>query len=401
MKFDFQVRTITGETKLGQIEASTKEAALEILKSHGFYVVFLEEAAVPFYARRIRFFERISKKEIVLFSRQLAIMFKSEIPVSEMLNTVAKQTSNPLLKEKILEMIEKVEGGTSLSKTFSFYPEIFNPFYINMVKSGEISGKLAEVFDYLANYLEKEYHFQGKIKGAMIYPAIILVVFFGLLFFMGFFILPKFTEILTESGQKIEGLTKIVLGFPGFIKKYGFVLVLFFSTLIGLASYYLKTKEGKEIFDKSLLRIPWLSGFLKKIYLARFALNLSTLISAGLSINRALEITAETIGNEVYKNIILDTNEGVKRGMIMSVFLEKYPKEITPFFIQMTTVGEKTGRLSSSLLNVSDFYQKEVDRATDNLVTIIEPLMIVFLGVIIGGLMFAVIKPIYQLINVF
>jgi len=162
MKFNYQARTKTGEIQSGLIEAATREAAVDLLRSHHLFVTALEEVSPPFYAKRIKFLERIPKKEIVVFSRQMAIMFKSEIPLVEILNTLAKQIKNPLMREKVFEMVERVEGGTSLSKTFNLYPEIFSPFYVNMVRSGEVSGKLSEIFSYLADHLEREYDFNKK-----------------------------------------------------------------------------------------------------------------------------------------------------------------------------------------------------------------------------------------------
>jgi len=399
MKFNFQARTKSGEIKSGIIDASSKQMAFEILKSHNLFAVFLEEAALPFYARRIKFFERVSKKEIVILFRQLAIMFKSEIPLIETLNTLAKQTKNPLLKEKILDMLEKVEGGIPLSKALSFHPELFNSFCVNIVKSGEASGKLSNVFNYLADHMEKEYYFYEKIKGSMTYPAFVSVVFLAALFFMFFFVFPQLNKILTETGRTLPLITQIVMKLADFLRKYGLISILLFLSLIVLLFYYKRTEEGKDFLDRILLKIPFLGDFLKKIYLARFALNLSVLISSGLSINQSLEISSEIVNNEVYKEIILNTNEGAKKGIPISTFLQKYPKEIPPFFVQMTVVGERTGKLDSSLMNIADFYQQEINRTADNLVTVLEPIMITFLGVIVGGLIIAVVIPLYQVIT--
>lgn len=401
MKFNYQARSKTGKIQSGIVEAFSKEAVLELLRTRDLYVTILEEVSPPFYARRIKFFETISKKEIVALSRQIAIMFKSDIPLIEILGTLAKQTENPSLKEKILDMIEKVEGGTSLSKTFSFYPELFNPFYINMVKSGEVSGKLSDIFTYLADHLEKEYHFYRKIRGAMLYPAFVLFVFFVVVLLMIFWILPYITQFLTESGGELPAITKAVIGISDFFRQWGWTLILVFIFLIMFLFYYLKTKEGKNFFDKNLLKLPFIGNFLRKIYLSRFALNLSTLISGGLPITQALEITGEVVGNETYKSIIFETSEGVKKGEPISFLLQRYPQDITPFFIQMAVVGEKSGRLDSTLLNITDFYQKEIDRTVDNLGNILEPILIVFLGFIVGGLMAAVILPLYQVITAY
>lgn len=401
MKFNFQARTKTGEIQSGMVEASSKEAAINLLKAHDLYVTILEEAIPAFYAKEIKFFKRISKKDTVTLSRLMAIMFKSEIPLTVILETLAKQAANPTLKEKILDMLEKIEGGTSLSKTFSFYPELFSQFYVSMVKSGEASGKLSEIFTYLADHLEREYHFYRKIRGAMIYPAFVLFVFIGILFLMVFFVLPQLIQFLTEAGGNLPLITQVIIGLSNFIKKHVLILILFFLFLIGLFFYYIRTKEGKDFFDKNLLKLPFLGNFLRKIYLSRFALNLSTLISGGLPIAQALKMTGEVIGNETYKNVIFEISEGVKKGESISFLLQRYPQDITPLFIQMVAVGEKTGRLDSALINITDFYQKEVDRTVDNLANILEPIMIIFLGLIVGGLLIAVILPLYQVITTY
>lgn len=401
MKFSYQARTKTGEIQSGIVEASSREAAVNVLKIHGVYVTFLEEVSPHFYAKKIKIFERISRKEIVAFSRQLSIMFKSEIPLIETLNTLAKQAQNLSLREKILDMVEKVEGGTTLSKTFGSYPEIFSPFYINMVKAGEASGKLSEVFSYLADHLEREYHFYGKIRGALIYPVFILFVFMLVISATVLFVMPQMNRLISESGGELPTITKVLLAASFFLRKWGWVLILVAFSLITAFFYYVRTKKGKEFFDKNLLKLPFLNNFLRKIYLSRISLNLSTLISGGLPIVQSLGITGEVVGNEVYKAIILETAERVKRGEQISAFLERHPKEITPFFIQMIVVGEKTGRLESSLINVVDFYQKEVDRSLENFMRLLEPILICVFGFLVGGLMAAVILPLYQIVSGF
>jgi len=398
MKFNYQARSKTGEIQSGIVEASSREAAVNVLRSHDLYLTLLEEVSPPFYAKKIKIFDRVSRKEIVLFSRQLSIMFKSEIPLIEILSTLSKQTANLGLREKILNILDSVEGGSSLSKTFAAYPEIFSPFYVNMVKAGEVSGKLSDVFSYLADHLEREYHFYGKIRGALLYPVFVLFVFVAVILAMIFFVMPQMSRLIAETGGELPAVTKILLASSSFLRKWGWVLILVLLFL-GVASFfYFKTKEGKSFLDKNTLKVPLLGNFLKKVYLSRVSLNLSTLISGGLPIVQALGITGEVVGNEVYKGIILETAEGVKRGEQISALLERYPKEITPLFIQMIVVGEKTGRLESSLINVVDFYQKETDRSLENFMRLLEPIMIIVFGLLVGGLMAAVIMPLYQIV---
>jgi len=399
MKFNYQARTKKGEIQSGTIEASSREAAISLLQKYGLYVTVLEEAEVaPIYARRIKIFERISRKDLVLFSRQLSIMFGSEVPLVEALEVLANQIKNPNFKEKILKLSDEVEGGTSLSGALSHCPEIFSPFYISMVKSGEASGKLSESLSYLADHLEREYHLYSKMKGAMIYPCLIVFVVLIVLTLMIFFVMPPLTEVLKETGQELPVITKAVMGFTDFLRSQGWILILGFIVLIIFIFRYYKTKEGKKFFDKFFLRLPLLGPFLKMVYLSRFAENLSTLISGGLPITRSLEITAEIVGNTVYKEIIFQTRDEVRRGEPISSVLGRFPEAFPPVFTQMTLVGEKTGTLDKTLMNIVTFYQKEVDRAIDNLLSILEPALIIFLGLIVGGLMASVLLPLYRVI---
>ena len=396
MRFNYQARTETGEVQTGAVEASSREVAFNILKGHDLYVTILEEAAAPFYAKKLRIFEMVSKKDIVLFSRQLSIMFKSNVPIVESLKTIAKQTRKFKLRDKILKISEEVEGGTSLSKALSLFPKIFSPFYINMVKSGEASGKLSDVFIYLADYLEKEQAFRSKIKGAMIYPIFILVVFVGVVSIIMVYVIPQLAEVLKGTGQELPLITQVVIAVSDFLKKRWWLVLLFLVGLIIGLWQFARSKTGKRFFDRNLLKLPLLGAFLKKLYLSRFALNLSTLISGGLPIAQALEITGDVVNNNLYKEIIFETRDQVKKGETISSVLDKYPNLIFPLFYQMVMVGEKTGTIDSSLLNVVGFYQEDVDRSLDNFVRLLEPIFIILLGGAVAGLMAAVLMPLYS-----
>jgi len=397
MKFSYQARTKEGALQTGTVEASSREAALDLLEKYGLFVTSLQEVStIPIFFRKIKLFQRIPIDEIVSFSRQLAIMFKSNIPIVEVFYTLAKQTKNQLLKEKIMEIAEDVEGGVVLSAALAKHPKVFDQFYISMVKSGEVSGELAEVLEYLATHLERERDFKSKMAGAMIYPALVLTVVVGVIFVMTLFVIPKMGEMIKEMGIKPPFVTQVVLGFSAMVKKWGiFFAVGFIALIVGLFRF-LKTKKGKLILDKITLRIPILGGFLQKVYLTRFAENLSTLISGGLPIAKSLEITADIVGNSVYKDVILKTRDGVRRGEPMSSIFESYPDTIPPLFTQMTAVGEKAGQVSPALMDIVRFYRKDIDRTLENFINFLEPLLIVFLGIIVAGLMASVLMPIYQ-----
>ena len=382
----------------GVVEASSREAALLLLQRHNLFVTFLEKVAMrPFYVRKIKIFERISKKDIVNFSRQLALMFKSKIPLVQSLRSIAEQTKNPAFREKILAISQEVEGGTRFSQALSSHEKLFSNFYVSMVKSGEASGTLSESLTYLADHLEREYHLFSKIQGAMIYPALIVVVVIGVLAMMMFFVIPSMTKVLTETGQELPVITRMVIALSDFLRGWGWALFLVIAGgLFGLFRYA-KTVEGKRIKDKILLRIPVAGSFLKMIYLSRFAENLSTLITGGLPISQALEITGDIVGNDVYQNIVFQIKEEVVKGENMSKIMQQHPNEFPPILTQMVAVGEKTGTLDQSLMSVVDFYRQEVERAIDNLLSILEPVMVIFLGGIVAGLMGAVLLPLYKM----
>ena len=396
MKFNYQARTKEGEIKTGEVEASNREAAFTVLKSYGFFVTVLEEVEIPFYAQKVKFLERITRKDVVVFSRQLSIMLKSKVPIVETLRTIAKQMRKVSFKEKILKIAEEIEGGSPLSRAFSLFPRLFSPFYINMVKSGEASGKLSKIFLYLADYLEREENFRSKIKAAMVYPIFVIVVFVGVVAIIMVYVIPQLAEVLESTGQELPFITIAVITVSNFLKNNILVVFFVFVGLIGGLVYFRRTDYGKVFFGHLFFKIPLISGFLKKFYLSRFALNLSTLISGGLPIAQALHITGEVVGNVVYKEIIEETKEGVKRGDAMSLILEKHPSFISPLFYQMIVAGERTGSVDESLLNVVDFYQQDIDRSLESFIRLLEPIFIVILGGVVAGLMGAVLMPLYS-----
>ncbi|MDP2735094.1 MAG: type II secretion system F family protein, partial [bacterium] len=382
----------------GVVEASSKEAALQLLSSHGLFVTLLETGEErPFFERSIKLFERVGLRDIMMFSRQLSVMFQSRVPLVEALQTLASQTKNSAFRERMFRLSEAVEGGTPFSEALTQYPDMFSVFYVNMVKSGEASGTLSDVLDYLAEHLEREYELVSKIRSALVYPAFVVFLSFAVLFLLMFFVIPNLSSVLEETGQELPPITQAVLGFAFFLRSFWWVLF----SLIGAGVVFLvrwrQTPEGKRFFSKAMLRIPLLSSFLRMIYITRFAENLSTLIAGGLPIVQALDITGSIVGNDVYQDIINEAKTGVQKGDRISNVLQKYPSEFPPVFTQMMFVGEKSGSLDKTLNSIVGFYQKEVERQVEAFLSIIEPALIVFLGVVVGGLLASVLLPLYQL----
>ncbi|PIP24806.1 MAG: phytochrome sensor protein [Candidatus Nealsonbacteria bacterium CG23_combo_of_CG06-09_8_20_14_all_36_12] len=397
MRFNYTARTKEGEIQMGVITAASPEVATALLQKTGLYVTSLEETTgEPIYAKKIYLFRRIARKDVVLFSRQLSILVSSEIPLVEALRTLASQTKNPEFQEKISEISEEVEGGTTFSTALSHHPKIFSSFFINLVKSGEASGKLSQVLSYLAEHLEKDYYLTSKIRGAMFYPAFVLATLFVVLTIMIIFVLPQLIGILKESGAQLPIITRILMVFVDFLREKGWIILLLLIFGAIFLWRWTITPKGKDFFDKISIRLPFFGDFLKMVYLSRFAENLSTLISGGLPITKSLEITAEVMGNSVYREIILKIRDGVRRGESISQVLTSFPKETPPLLTQMIMVGEKTGRLDSILINISDFYQKEIEVSISNLLSLIEPVLVVFLGLVVGFFVASILLPIYS-----
>jgi type IV pilus assembly protein PilC len=399
MKFNYQGRTREGEIRAGSVEASSEEAALNLLQKHGLYVTFLEESVPPFYARKIKIFEKVSNKDLVLFSRQLAIMFKSKIPLVESLKALSEQTSNADLKDKIMEISSEVEGGTLLSSALSKFPQFFSSFYIAMVRAGEVSGKLSDTLDYLASHLEREYYLTSKTKSALIYPSLILIVVMAVLAIMNFFVIPQMAQILVGGGEPLPMMTQIVLKTSEVLRKWWWLpTLLLVGFLIFCFRYYL-TEKGRRFFDEMFINMPLVGPFIKTTSLARLAENLATLIAGGLPISQALEVVAGIMDNVCYKDIMFEIRERVGAGEPISSVLLENPTFFEPVFIQMVLVGERTGTLETTLMNVVGFYQKEIDNRINSILSVLEPALIVFLGLVVGGIMLSVMMPLYKMMS--
>jgi type IV pilus assembly protein PilC len=398
MKFYYQARTKEGKIQSGTIEAFSKKGALNVLEKYGFYVTSLKEAGKGTFFRQRIFQKKPSIKDLVIFTRQLSVMLKSAISPVNALRTQVSQVENPEFRETILKIAEMIETGSSLSQAFSTNPKIFNTFYVSCIKSGEASGKVADSLDYLAKHLEREYDLQSKIKGAMLYPIMVIIVALGVLSLIIFFIIPKLTDVLQDLSQDLPLSTRAIMSFSSFVRAGGWILILiFFIGLFSIFQYFKRSKEGKDFWDKASLKIPLFGDFYKKIYLTRFAENLSVLIAAGLPITQALKITADVIDNSFYKKIIEKTNERVARGETISSVLSRYPEQVPSFLIQMVATGEETGRLESTLEDVVNFYKGDIDRFIINLTKILEPLLMLFLGGVVGVLVISVFIPLFQI----
>jgi len=399
MKFSYKARTKDGTIQTGVIEASSREGALTLLQDHGFYVTELKEAKDPFWTK-IKLFQRVGLKDLSSFSRQLSMMFDAKVSLTESLKALGEQTKNVVFQDKILSLAEEIEGGMAFSKALSMHPNVFSVFYVSMIKAGEASGKVSGSLNYLADYLEKEQDLNSKTQGALIYPAAILSLSFLVIGTMIYMVIPQLKGVLEDSGAQIPELTSTILRLSDNIRANGPLIVISLITIIVLGLRYYKTEKGKNTVESFLLKIPVIGNFLKTNYLSRISMNLSTLISGGLMITQAIELSAEVVGNISYREALLSVRNGVRKGMPMSSVLSSFPDLFPPIFIQMTMVGEKTGNLDESLMRVADFYQKEVGATITKMLNLLEPALIIFLGVVVGGLMFSILMPLYEVMSV-
>jgi len=403
MKYVYQAKDVNGLTKKGTIDASSREAALEILNNSGLFPIEVSEGGDKGEGKgldmkiNIKLFSGISMKEVAMFSRQLAIMVDSNVPPAEAIDALGDQTKNKEFKEKIYNIAKDVRGGTQISKAFTKYPEIFSIFYINMVRSAEVSGNLPTILEKVADHLESEYAIRSKMIGAATYPMVIVVIFILIFIVLMIFVIPGLVKVLIDSGSELPLATKMIIAISDFFINFWYLVVLIMGGITAFFIYYPRTSQGKDVFDRISLKIPIFGPFLKNLYLTRFAENFSTLVSAGVTINEALEVVADLVGNNVYRDAINRTKTRVIKGESISLVLSQQTETISPLFVQMVSVGEKTGRLDSSLSNVVRFYKRETDIFVDSLSSIIEPILIIGLALMVGFLVAAVLLPIYQI----
>jgi type IV pilus assembly protein PilC len=334
---------------------------------------------------------------VVILSRQIATLFGAQVSALKTFTLLASTSENLLLQRKLVQIGDDIQAGVSISGALAKHPEVFSEFYVNMVKMGEETGKLDQTFLHLADYLDRQYALTSKTRNALIYPAFVIFTFVVVLTLMFTLVIPRLATILEGSGQTIPVYTRMIIGFSDFLLSYGFVVIIFLVLGALWLWQFAKTKRGKEYLDGLKLSTPAIGNLYRKLYLSRVADNLDTMLTSGIPIIRSLDITAEVVTSPVYRNVLLDVANGVKSGMSLSSSFEKYPDQIPGIMVQMIKVGEETGSLGQILKTVALFYKREVDDAVDTLVSLIEPVMIVVLGVGVGFLLVSILVPVYNI----
>ncbi len=397
MLFRYRAITKDGVESQGSIDAFNQDVAISSLQNRGLIIVSISAASEKsFWEKGLSVFNGVKMRDIVILSRQLSTLFAAKVSVLDTFKLLASEAENPILKEKLTMVTDDIQSGVPISAAISKHSEIFSPFYVSMVKSGEESGKLPEAFDYLANYLDRSYELVSKARNALIYPAFVIVAFFIVMALMLVFVIPRLSEILQETGQAIPLYTRIIIGFSDFLIRYGIFLVALAIVVIFFLWRYTRTPAGGALVSKLKMELPYVGTLYKRFYLSRIADNMDTLISSGVSMVRSVEITADVVGSDTYKEILTESVDSIKSGSSLSDSLAKY-SAVPGIMVQMMRIGEETGNLGYVLGTLAKFYRREVDNAVDTIVSLIEPAMIIALGIAVGILLVSVLGPIYNI----
>ncbi len=399
MLFNYEAVDNTGAKKIGSIDAVNVDVAIASLQRRSLVVTSVVEAGKPtsFLSINLSMFDRVATKDVVILSRQLSTLFEAQVSALRVFRLLAAETDKRPLAVVLEAVADDLQSGNSISGALGKHPKVFTDFYVSMVKAGEESGKLNDTFLYLADYLDRSYQLTSKIRGALIYPAFVVATFLVVMILMFTMIIPKISPILVQSGATIPVYTQVIIGISNFLVQYGWVLLVMVIVAVFFLVRFIRTPAGKFTFDRVKLNIPYVSTLFRKLYLSRLADNMNTMLSSGIPMIRALELTSAVINNGVYHKLLDEAMDSVKGGVSLSDALSQSPKEIPGIMTQMVKVGEEAGEVGPILKTLSNFYAREVTTAVDSLVSLIEPAMIVVLGAGVAILLAAVLVPIYSI----
>ena len=394
MLFVYKAITKNGGETTGNIEAQTQDVAINTLQKNGLVVISVrsadEKSAFDF---DIDIFNRVSVKEISIISRQIATLLDAHVSALKTFRMIAAETENPMLAKKFTQISDDIQNGVSISGALYKHPSLFSDFYVNMVVGGEESGKLAETFGALSDYLERSSELMAKVRGALIYPTFVVATFVIVMILMLTLVIPKLSVIITQSGQEVPIYTTVVIMASSLLINYGLLLAM---VLVAVIFFVWRFTRGTSYIAHTKLWFPVIGNLYRMLYLSRVTDNMHVMLSNGISMVRSIEITAKIVDNEIYQEILAKSVAAVKGGAPFSATLIGHP-EIPNVMIQMVKVGEETGELGNILQKLSVLYQREVNNAINTVISMIEPMMIVALGIGVGGVLASVLIPIYQI----
>jgi len=398
-EFSYKARRQDGGEVSGVVIAPNENVAYGILRDKRLTIVSLREHHQMKFLSGLKFGSGVKARDIVIFARQLSVMISSNVPIVRALKVLVRQTDNISLKTVISDIDDEVDGGAKLSQSMGRYPKVFNNYFVQMVRSAETTGRLDEILEYLADQSEKDYDMKAKARGAMIYPAFIMGAFGLVGVGMMMFVLPQITGIFAESGAQLPVTTRIFMGISDLLLKFWWLLLVL---LIGFGvggRFFSQTEQGRHFIDRQKLRLPIVGPIFVRLYVSRFCRALSTLLTSGVPLTHSLDIVADLVGNTLYHDLTRKTIKQVEAGAsITSVYITS--KDMPLMLSQMMSVGEQSGQLDKILIKVSDFYSRELENSLANLTTLIEPIIMIILGVAVGFLVSAIIMPMYNLSQV-
>jgi len=379
-----------------------KSAAINILNGHDLYILSIEQKATSgFFHSFSYFFNRVRNQDLMVFTRQFATMLEASIPLSDALKSLYRETRNESLKEAIYEILTDIDSGLSLSQALEKHSEIFSEFYINLIRSAEITGEIETALTFLAGYLEKESILLSKVRNALIYPVFVLVLFVIVSGVLLGVVFPQLEPIFAESKVPLPWISQIFLNLGTFIANWYIAIIISAIILFFILFDYFRSKEGRVVLDEIILSTPVFGRLLRQAYVARFAEATSVLIKGGVPIAQAIEIGAHTIGSAIYRDALYSVSDAVRSGEPLSDALYREESLFPPLVSQMVAVGESTGRLDEMLSKVYDFFSREINSLVDSLVELIQPALILFIGALVGLLFASILLPIYNLVQVF
>lgn len=400
-KYSYVARNKAGEVSKGDMEAAEQREVVEVLRKDGFWPTEISEIEKK-KKNKGSFFDRFQKvplKNKMIFCRHLAVMIGSGLPLSKALSILSVQERNKTLKVISDKLATDVKKGISFADALEKYPNVFNSIFFSMVRMGEISGNLEDVLKILAEQLEKDHKLVSKIRGAMMYPSVIVIVMGVIGILMMTFVLPKITKIFDDFDAELPILTQVVINSSNFMASHSWQVIGGMIAIFVGIYYFAKSPSGIKIFHKGFIRLPILGPIITKVNSARFSRILSSLLDSGTSLVESLKITADTLGNYYFKQGVKQASAEVQKGITLSEILKKHDKTFPYLVVQMIEVGEETGKTPDVLKKLAGFYEEEVDQVTKNLSSIIEPILMVVIGTAVGLFAVSIISPIYSIMN--
>jgi len=395
--FVVKSRNWEGKVVTNELEGESKDVVIAKLREKGFFVTAISEKrggkGLPFLGGG-----RVSSKEVAIFAQMFSVMIGSGVPLVRCLSILQVQLENPAFAKVVGQIRTSVEEGSTFSAALGKHPRVFDNLFVNLVKAGEAGGILDKILQRLAGYLEKSEELKGKVKGALTYPVVVLAIAAMVVLALVMFVLPQFKSIFNSMNVELPAVTKALLAFSDIMQEWWWIIIPCLFLIPVSITQFFRSPQGQRVFDSNILRIPVLGLMMRKVAVARFTRTLGTMIASGVPILQALEVTASTAGNVIIKEAVDKTRISIREGESIAEPL-KQSGVFPPMVVQMISVGEETGELDKMLMKIAEFYDTEVDAAVKGLTSVIEPIVIVFMGLVIGGIVLAVFMPMLKLIN--